>query len=124
MRGCEKSGMRIRALTKYAKLSPLKAMPLARKLVGLPAREALNLAAVQPSKAARLIHKTLASAIANVEKNTKRSAMDFKVDRLAIEIGPVMRRFWARSRGMARPVRKRTIHIRVELWDGNNDDKD
>lgn len=115
--------MRVRAITKYAKLSPLKAMPLARKLVGLPARVALDTVAVQKSKAAQLIRKTLASAVANVEKNAKRSVQDFKVDQLAIETGPTMRRYWPRSRGMARPIRRRTSHIRVELWDGNDDDK-
>jgi large subunit ribosomal protein L22 len=97
-------------------------MPLARKLVGLRAREALDTVAVQRSKAARLIRKTLASAVANVEKNAKRSASDFTVDELAIETGPTMRRYWSRSRGMARPVRKRTSHIRVELWDGKDDE--
>ncbi len=113
--------MRVRAITKYAKLSPTKAMPLARKLVGLQANAALEAVAMHNSKAARLIHKTLSSAVANVEKNAKRSALDFRVDQLAIERGPTMRRFWARSRGMARPIRRRTSHIRVELWDGRDD---
>lgn len=114
--------MRVRAITKYAKLSPIKAMPLARKLVGLQANVALEAVSSHNSKAARLIRKTLASAVANVEKNARRSALDFKVAQLAIEQGPTMRRFWARSRGMARPVRRRTSHIRVELWDGRNDE--
>ena len=37
------------------------------------------------------------------------------VPEVIIEQGPMMRRHWSRSRGMARPVTKRTSHIRVVL---------
>ncbi|NLB39139.1 MAG: 50S ribosomal protein L22, partial [Clostridiales bacterium] len=51
----------------------------------------------------------------NVENNAKRSAEDFQVEQVAIECGPILRRHWARARGMARPIAKRTSHIRVVL---------
>jgi ribosomal protein L22 len=38
-----------------------------------------------------------------------------------IEEGSRWRRFWARSRGSASPVLKRTCHVRIVLSDGKED---
>ncbi len=107
--------MKVQALTKSARISPSKAIPVARKLKGLSIDQALALASFSRTKAAGLILKTLKSAVANVENNAKLSVDGFRVESVLIELGPVMKRFWARSRGMVRPVKKATSHIRVIL---------
>jgi len=53
--------------------------------------------------------------VADVENNHKLSAEDFRVKSVAIDAGPGLKRFWSRSRGMVRPVRKRTSHVKVIL---------
>ena len=107
--------MRIEAIFRYARIAPSKALPLARRLKGLSAADALQATAFSRQKAATLIGKVLKSAIANVEHNAKRSAEEFQVEQVVVERGPVLRRHWPRSRGMARPIAKRTSHIRVVL---------
>lgn len=107
--------MKVQAWSKAARISPTKAIPLARQLKGLPIAQALALVTFSRLKAAALIRKTLKSAVANVEHNAKQSADGFRVEAVRVDLGPVMKRFWARSRGMVRPVKKATSHIRVIL---------
>lgn len=107
--------MKVQALSKGVRIAPSKALPLSRLLKGLPVAKALAMTTFGHTKAAALIRKTLKSAVANVENNAKLSADDFRVESVFIEQGPVMKRFWARSRGMVRPVKKATSHIRVVL---------
>ena len=107
--------MKVQAISKAVRISSTKALPLARLLKGLPIVKALTITTFSHTKAAGLIRKTLKSAVANVENNAKLSADDFRVESVLVERGPVMKRFWSRSRGMARPVKKATSHIRVIL---------
>ncbi|MBI2438343.1 MAG: 50S ribosomal protein L22 [Lentisphaerae bacterium] len=105
--------MKIMASSRFTHIAPTKALPLARLLKGLSVAEALAATAFSRQKAGFLIGKVLKSAIANAENNAKQSAEEFRVERVVVEQGPTMRRFWSRSRGMARPVIRRTSHIRV-----------
>jgi len=107
--------MKIEASSRFARIAPTKAQPLARLLTGLSVADALRATAFSRQKAAFLIGKVLKAAIANAENNAKQSAEDFRVERVIVEQGPVMRRHWSRSRGMVRPITKRTSHIRIIL---------
>ena len=109
--------MRITAVCKYVRISPSKAIPFARLLKGLPVADALKKTKFSNKKAAGLVEKTLKSAIANAENNANVSADDFHVENVVIERGPTVKRYWHRSRGMARPIKRRTSHIRVVLVD-------
>ena len=111
--------MKISAVSKYAKISPSKAISFARLLKGLSVADALKVAKFSNKKAAWLVEKTLKSAIADAENNANLSADDFHVENVIIERGPSTSRYWARSRGMARSIERRTSHIRVVLTDGN-----
>ncbi|TVR54144.1 MAG: 50S ribosomal protein L22 [Puniceicoccaceae bacterium] len=107
--------MEVQALTKYARMSPKKVREVARTIQGRPVPEALELVAYIPRKSARLIAKTLKSAVANAENNHDLSAEDLVVSRALIEAGPVFKRFRAAARGSASPRKKRTSHIRIIL---------
>ena len=65
--------MEIQALTRYARMSPKKMREVVRTVQGLKATAAVNLLSVIPRKSARLIAKTLKSAIANAENNNNLS---------------------------------------------------
>ena len=112
--------MEVTALTKYVRISPSKAVDLARAIQGLSVAEALKVTQFSVRKAAKLIGKTLKSAVANAENNANLSAEDLMVKEAAVTPGPVFKRFWARSRGSASPIRKRTSHIRITLSDGKS----
>lgn len=109
--------MDIIARTKYVRMSPQKAMDLARAIAGKSVPVALQLTQFSERKAGFEIGKTLKSAIANAENNHKLSADDLWVKQCVIEEGPRLKRFWPRSRGMASPVLKRMSHVRVVLTD-------
>lgn len=112
--------MEARAITKYQRISAFKARDVARLIQGKPAVDALALVDLIPRKAARLIGKTLRSAIANAENDEETGGVT--VDRLVVKEavigeGPTMRRYRPKARGMAGRIRKRTSHIRVVVTD-------
>ncbi len=111
--------MEVAAVTKHAKISPSKVRDLARSVRGLPVAEALKITELSNRKGAFLLGKTLKSAIANAENNAKLSADTLSVKEAVVDDGPTVRRFWARARGMASPILRRTCHIKVVLTDGD-----
>jgi large subunit ribosomal protein L22 len=111
--------MEAQAVTKYLRVSPFKAREVVRLIQGKPAAEALSTVSLIPRKAARMVAKTLKSAIANAENNesSSASASDLVVTKAVVEEGPTMRRFRTKARGMAGRIRKRTSHIRIVVSD-------
>jgi large subunit ribosomal protein L22 len=112
--------MEVQAITRYARMSPKKMREVARTIQGRKAPEAVDLLGIIPRKSARLIAKTLKSAIANAENNANLSADALVVKTAVIENGPVLKRFKAAAKGSAAPRRKKMSHIRIVLADGNN----
>lgn len=111
--------MQVTASTKYSRISGKKAREVAREVQGLPANDALELLKFIPRKAARLIHKTLHSAVANAENNFNLDSDSLIVKSALVEDGPAFKRFKAAARGSAKPIRKRTSHLRIVLAEKN-----
>jgi len=109
--------MEVQALTKYVRLSPKKARDITREIQGRRAAEAQQILKFIPRKAARIVGKTLNSAIANAENNNNLSGEDLIISKAVIEEGPTLKRFRAGARGSAKPIKKRTSHIRIILSD-------
>jgi len=111
--------MQKQATTKYVRISAFKARQVTRLIQGKPAQQALEMVQLIPRKAARLIAKTLKSAIANAESDSKAgvTATDLVVKEAAVGEGPTMRRFRPKARGMAGRIRKRSSHIRIVVSD-------
>ena len=109
--------MEVHSTYKNAKISAFKARDVAREIQGLPVSTALDILTFTPRKAAFLIGKTLKSAVANAENNHELVADQMVVKEATVGEGPTLRRFKARARGSAGPIRKRTSHIRIVLSD-------
>ena len=99
-------------------MSPKKVREVVRTIQGRKANDAVDLLTLIPRKSARLIVKTLKSAIANAENNNNLSADNLIVKSALVENGPVLKRFKAGARGTAMPRRKKMSHIRIVLSDG------
>lgn len=112
--------MEVQALTRYARMSPKKVREVARTIQGRKAAEAVDYLTLIPRKSARLIVKTLKSAISNAENNKNLSADALTVKSAIVENGPVLKRFKAGARGTAMPRRKKMSHIKIVLSDGNS----
>ena len=64
--------MEVRAYTKNVRMSPKKVRQVAREIQGMEASRAMNTLKFIPRKSARLISKTLQSAMANADAGAKR----------------------------------------------------
>jgi len=115
--------MEARAISKFVRISPFKARQVTRLIQGKSAPEALAILELSPRKAARLVGKTLRSAIANAVNSEEYSGIaqeDLVVREAVIGEGPTMKRFIPKARGMAGRIRKRTSHIRIVVTDEKN----
>lgn len=109
--------MEVKAITKFARMTPQKVRDVARQIQGRPALEAVDLLRFIPRKSARLLLKTLNSAIANAENNNNLSPKDLVVSAATVGQGPVLKRFRPAAKGSAHPIRKSTSHITIVLSD-------
>ena len=109
--------MQVQAYTKYVRMSPRKVREVARAIQGRNAAEAVEILRFIPRKSARLVNKTLQSAIANAENNNNLSSEALTVASAVVEQGPAFKRFRPAARGSAHPYKKFTSHIRIVLTD-------
>src|ERR1700758_1008813 len=109
--------MEVRAIYRYAKISPFKVREVTRAIQGLPVSAALDILAFTPKKAAGLINKTLKSAVVHSENNAILKVDGLVVKEAVVGEGPTMKRMMARARGSSSRILKRTSHIRIVLSD-------
>ena len=109
--------MEVRAITRYVRISPAKAMDFSRVIQGKSVEEALAIVELSPRKAARLFGKTLKSALANAVNNCDLKKEHLKVKAAVANPGPMLKRFRPKARGMAGRIRKRMSHFTVVLTD-------
>jgi large subunit ribosomal protein L22 len=107
--------MEVKAVSKYIRVSPQKVRTLIGAVKGKPVEAGLNALKFMPQKAAKILEKTVRSAVANADQNP-----DIDVDALIIrnitaDQGPTLKRFRARARGRGARILKRTAHITVTL---------
>ncbi|MDI1320904.1 MAG: 50S ribosomal protein L22 [bacterium] len=110
--------MEIQALTRNARMSPRKVREVANQIQGRRVNDAIDFLTLIPRKSARLLVKTLKSAVANAENNNSISADQLTVYRALVEPGPVLKRFKAGAKGSAKPRVKRMSHLRIIVSDG------
>lgn len=109
--------MQIRSIHRGARISAFKCREVTREIQGLPVAAALDILTFTPRKAARLVEKTLKSAIANAENNANLRADKLVVQEAVVGEGPTFKRFQPKARGSAGPIRKRTSNIRIIVTD-------
>jgi len=100
-----------KALLKYTRVAPDKARMIAREVQGMNAELALAALEFMPNKAARVISKVIASAVANGDFEPEEVVItSCRVDKAA-----VMKRWRPRARGTASRILKPTAHIMVTV---------
>jgi large subunit ribosomal protein L22 len=103
----------VKAIAKDTGLPASKVRPLADLVRGKKVDEALNLLRYIPTPKARYLAKVVKSAVANAENNFQMDPADLKVVKIYVDDARGMRRFRARSRGRASPIRRNSSHITV-----------
>jgi large subunit ribosomal protein L22 len=104
-----------KAILRKFRQSPRKVRMVADMIRGRSVEDALSILRFQPRKAARMLHKVLTSAIANATENEHADADRLVVKYVAIDPGPVEKRWLARSMGRANRLNRRTSHVTVEV---------
>lgn len=105
--------MEATAKTRFVRISAQKARLVADMIRGRKVDEALNVLDYTPKKAARIIAKTLRSAVANAEDQQNVDVDDLYVKRAFVDEGPTQRRILPRAHGRATRILKRSSHITV-----------
>lgn len=109
--------MEVLAITKNVRMSAQKMREVVRQIQGLSALKAKAVLGYVPRKGARVVAKTLDSAIANAENNNGLKVEDLVVLEAVACTGSTMKRFTPKARGSAGPILKRTCHVRIVLSD-------
>lgn len=108
-----------KAILKFIRLSPTKARLIAKEVQGMNAEYAIASLQFTPNKAAGIISKVIASAVANAGLDP----VDAVVVSARVDKGPVLKRFTPRARGSASPKHKPTAHIMIEVAAATKGDK-
>jgi large subunit ribosomal protein L22 len=109
--------MEVQAITKNVRMSAQKMREVVRQIQGLPALQAQAVLAVVPRKSARVVAKTLKSAIANAENNNGAKPETLRVKSAVAGQAPTMKRFTPKARGSAGPILKRSCHVKIVVSD-------
>ena len=108
---------RVQAITRNARMSAEKVVPVIRGIRGMKADRALILLGAVPRKSARLISRTLVSAIHSAVNNLNMDRDDLVIEEAVVGKARTIKRIRPRARGSAGPVHKRNCHIRIVVSD-------
>ena len=103
-----------RSVYKYAKISPKKVMPVLNVVRGRKVNDAVNFLTFDSTKAAKMILKTLNSAVANAKQRGLDEARLF-IGKAVVDTAPTAKRGRPGSRSHYNRILKRSAHITVEL---------
>ena len=93
-----------KAMARTVRVSPRKTRLVLDLIRGKNVADAIAILKFTPNKAARIVEKTLNSAIAKA---------NLVVSETFANEGPTMKRFRPRAKGSASPINKRTTHVTV-----------
>ena len=102
-------------------MSAQKMREVVRQIQGLPALQAQAVLAVVSRKSARVVAKTLNSAIANAEFNNTLKPENLFVLEAVAGTAASIKRFTPKARGSAGPIIKRRCHIKIIVSDGQDE---
>ena len=105
--------MEVRAIAKDTGLSPQKVRPLIDMVRGKKVDEALTILRFASTPAARIVAKTVKSAVASADNNFQMEPADLKIVGIFTDKARTLKRHRPRARGRASPILKRSSHITV-----------
>jgi large subunit ribosomal protein L22 len=107
--------MEVRAITKFVGISAQKTRLVVDEMRGKRAEEAIAVLQFMPQQAAKVVQKTIKSALANATENFGLEASDMYISKIYADEGPSRR--WRRfgARGRFKPWIRRSSHVTVVL---------
>lgn len=87
--------------------------------------EVIDMLEYLPGKSAFLLRKAIKSAVSGAQETAKIDRQILRFKKIDVDEGPVLKRFRAGSKGMAKPYRKPSTHIKIILsWKSTKKSKD
>ena len=114
--------MEAKAISRYIHQSPFKIRKTLDSIRGLTVGAAINQLHFSSEKAAKVIEKTLRSAVSNLMQKNDDEKFDpesLGIKKAYVDGGPVMKRFRAASMGRASRLRRPTSHLTIVVSDDN-----
>lgn len=105
--------MESRASSRYLLIAPRKARLVVDMIRGRPVEQALGILEFTAKRAARLVAKTVKSAVANAENTQNVDVDKLYIARAYVDEGPSLKRSLPRAHGRATPIVKRTSHVTI-----------
>ena len=102
-------------MARTVRVSPRKTRLVLDLIRGKNVADAIAILKFTPNKAARIVEKTLNSAIANAENNHNMDVNNLYVAECFVGEGPTLKRVRPRAQGRAFRVFKRTSNITIVL---------
>lgn len=110
--------MDVRATSKHLRQAPRKMRQVLDTVRGKRVNDALTSLSFMNKKAAFFIHKTLKSAVANMQdRNDSFNDEKLYIKEAFVNEGPPMKRWRAAAMGRGVPIRKRTSHLTIVISD-------
>ena len=98
-------------------MSAQKMREVVRQIQGMNALQAVAILGAVPRKAAKVVQKTLKSAIANAENNNNLKPETLVVREAVAGQARSLKRFVPKARGSAGPIRKGSCHVKIVVSD-------
>jgi large subunit ribosomal protein L22 len=107
--------MEVRAVTKFTGISAQKTRLVVDEVRGKGAEDAIAILQFMPQQAAKVVQKTIKSALANATENFGLDAEEMYISKIFADEGPQRR--WRRfgARGRFKPWIRRSSHVTVIL---------
>ncbi len=100
-----------KASLKFVRMAPRKIRVVLDAIRQKPVEIALAQLSLSDRRAASVVHKLLASAVANVGQGADVDTADLYVSEAWADQGPTLKRFRPRAMGLATQIQKKTSHV-------------
>lgn len=101
------------ARCRYTRSSAQKLRLVVNTVRGKKVSQALDILKYTNKKSAKLVKKTLESAIANAEHNDSSDINNLKIIKIFVDNGPIIKRIMPRAKGRSDKIMKRTSHLTI-----------
>ena len=107
--------MEVRAIAKSVRISPRKLRLIADAVKHMSVDEAYGALEVTHKRAARIMQKTLRSAVANAITNAKLDQKNLLIASITVSESQPFKRYRPSTRGRIHPYKKRGSHLAIVL---------
>lgn len=107
--------MELKAIAKSVRISPRKLRLVAYAVKRMPIDDAYRVLEVTQQRAAKIVQKTLKSAVANAVNNAKLDKDNLLIESVMVNESQALKRFRPSTRGRIHPYKKRGSHLTIVL---------